>query len=162
MHIDRLDLLAIAGILIAIIAAYSFLGNVQAPASAACANITPLSAQLECQASAALKTDLSACKDAALPDACAGAYAYKKQDLSVCGQWPDADGCRYFAYSAKLAGANVSTTEGIAACRSITNATWRYSCLDRHIQYLKDPAFCQEMEIDYYRDQCLQQVKRIQ
>ncbi len=160
MYLDKLDAFVLAGLVLVIAASAYFVLKTPVPTSP-CAGIDSLPDQLDCFADAANETGLAACTDASFPDACAGLFAFRKGSTDACTSWRDAQGCLYFYYSARLQYGAVNQSQGIAACRTLSNATWRYSCLDRHAQALKDSVFCHEMDIDSYRDVCLEQVNRI-
>jgi len=161
MYVDKLDAAFVLGLLLVIGVTTFFILQTGPSVPHRCTAAVNLSDQLDCFAQdAANASDFATCADAPLPDACAGLYAYRHGTLDSCAAWPDVQGCQYFYHSARLQYDAVNSSQGHAACRLLSNATWRLSCLDRHAQYLKDTTFCHEMEFDHYRNLCLDQVSR--
>lgn len=161
MYVDKLDAAVLAGLLAVIVVAVFFVLQPPTPSSS-CTAFSDLSAQLDCFAwQASNASRISACLDASLPDACAGLYAFRSGSIAACDSWAHAQSCQYYYFSARLQYSNVTQEQGIAACRTLSNATWRLACLDRHAQVLKNSLFCHEMDIEHYRDLCLYQVSQI-
>jgi len=188
MHVDRLDIAAFVVLGVSALAAYAYFTQPpgfpfadstmngsnsfakmtnDTPSSAAvsalnvpCSAINDSNGQIACFASRVKVDDLSACQDAAEPDACAGAVAFNASKLDACDAWAVPENCRYYYFISRLLKDPQALTQGdaIGSCNTLSDTMLRIYCLERHALEMKNDGICHAIGIDSYRDECMEWV----
>ncbi|MBI5226222.1 hypothetical protein HY994_03200 [Candidatus Micrarchaeota archaeon] len=155
MHVDRLDVAALAVLLLLVIGAYVFFFNGAVPsnnstpsiparyAQGPCASANTTHGNAACFAQLAFSAkNASICLDSAGPDECAGSIAHRLGDNATCISWSDPQACAYFAAISPLQDGTATKDFAETACPSLRPDYRQDQCFFEYALRLDDASLC--------------------